>query len=43
MLEYLDIFGRDRYYLEIQNHDLPEEKTVREELHKLAKNTISSW
>ena len=37
MLEYLDIFGRDRYYLEIQNHDLPEEKTVREELHKLAK------
>ena len=23
--------------MEIQNHDLPEEKTVREELHKLAK------
>ena len=34
---YLDIFGPDHYYLEIQNHGLPEEKTVREELHKLAK------
>ena len=37
MLEYLDIFGRDHYYLEIQNHGLPEEATVRRELHALAK------
>jgi DNA polymerase-3 subunit alpha len=37
MLEYLDIFGRDCYYLEIQNHGLPEEKTVSAELHRLAR------
>ena len=37
MLEYLDIFGRDNYFLEIQNHGLPEEATVRQELHRLAK------
>lgn len=36
MLEYLDIFDRDHYYLEIQNHGLPEEATVRRELHRLA-------
>ncbi|MCH3950723.1 MAG: DNA polymerase III subunit alpha [Acidaminococcus sp.] len=36
MLEYLDIFGPDHYYLEIQNHGLPEEKTVSAELHRLA-------
>jgi DNA polymerase-3 subunit alpha len=36
MLEYLDIFGPDHYYLEIQNHDLPEEKMVSAELHRLA-------
>lgn len=36
MLEYLDIFGRDHYYLEIQNHGLPEEATVRQELRRLA-------
>jgi DNA polymerase-3 subunit alpha len=37
MLEYLDIFGKDDYYLEIQNHGLPEEKTVSSELHRLAR------
>lgn len=37
MLEYLDIFGRDHYYLEIQNHGLPEEKAVADELHHLAR------
>ncbi len=36
MLEYLDIFGPEHYYLEIQNHGLPEERTVREALHALA-------
>jgi len=36
MQEYLDIFGKDHYFLEIQNHDLPEEKTVDDYLHKLA-------
>ena len=34
--KYLDIFGPDHYYLEIQNHGLPEEKLVREGLHRLA-------
>ncbi|NLU44739.1 MAG: DNA polymerase III subunit alpha [Acholeplasmataceae bacterium] len=36
MLEYLDIFDRDHYFLEIQNHDLPEERIVSEQLRKLA-------
>lgn len=35
--EYLDIFGKDHYFLEIQNHDLKEEKIVDEHLRKLAK------
>ena len=37
MLEYLDIFDRDHYFLEIQNHDLPEEKIVAAKLRELAK------
>ena len=36
MQEYLNIFGKDHYFLEIQNHDLPEEKIVDEQLRKLA-------
>ena len=34
--EYIDIFGKDNYFLEIQNHDIPEEKTAAEGLCQLA-------
>ncbi|WP_293684807.1 DNA polymerase III subunit alpha [uncultured Phascolarctobacterium sp.] len=34
--EYIDIFGKDNYFLEIQNHDIPEEKTAAEGLRQLA-------
>ncbi len=30
--EYLSIFGKENYFLEIQNHDLPEEKIVAQQL-----------
>ena len=32
--EYIDIFGKDNYFLEIQNHDIPEEKTAAEDIVK---------
>ncbi len=35
LLEYLDIFGDD-FYLELQDHGLPEQKTVNEALLKLS-------
>lgn len=35
--EYIDIFGKDRYFLEIQDHNLPEERKVRKALVALAK------
>ena len=35
--EYIDIFGRDNFYLEIQNHGLDDEKTVRDALIKMSK------
>ena len=34
--EYLDIFGPEHFYLELQNHGLEEERTVRAALHQLA-------
>lgn len=34
--EYIDIFGRDNYFLEVQNHNLPEEHKVNEGLRQLA-------
>ena len=34
--EYIDIFGKDNYFLEIQNHDIPEEKTAADGLRQLA-------
>ncbi len=34
--EFIDIFGRDNYFLEIQNHDLPEEAKVNRGLKALA-------
>ncbi len=32
--EYIDIFGKENYFFEIQHHDLDEEKIVREQLKK---------
>ena len=34
--EYIDIFGRDNFFLEIQDHGLPEEKTVNQALREIA-------
>lgn len=34
--EFISIFGRDRFYLEMQNHALEEERMVNEELCKIA-------
>ncbi|QYE98229.1 DNA polymerase III subunit alpha [Paraclostridium sordellii] len=36
-LKYKDIFGEDNYYIEIQDHNLPEQKEVNSELIKLSK------
>ncbi|MCK8061045.1 MULTISPECIES: DNA polymerase III subunit alpha [unclassified Fusibacter] len=35
--EYLDIFGRDHFYLELQDHGMPEQKKVNMGLLKLSK------
>ena len=35
--EYIDIFGKDNFFLEIQNHDLPEEKIANQHLRAMAK------
>lgn len=37
LLDYLDIFGKENFFLEIQNHDLEEENKVNNELKRLAK------
>lgn len=34
--EYLDIFGRENFYIELQDHGLPEQRTVNEGLLRLA-------
>ncbi len=34
--EHLEIFGRENYFFEVQNHDLPEEQKVNRALFKLA-------
>lgn len=34
--EYLEIFGRENFFLEIQNHGLDEEKKVRDALRKIS-------
>lgn len=36
ILDYLEIFGRDCFYLELQDHGLPEQKQVNVQLLKLA-------
>ncbi len=38
-LEYSDIFGKENFYIEIQNHGLPEEERVREALVKISSQT----
>ena len=37
LAEYVDIFGRDNFFLELQDHGLPEEKTVNHALRYLSK------
>ncbi len=34
-LEYKEIFGKDNFFLELQDHGIPEQKTVNQELVKL--------
>ena len=34
--EYIDIFGKDNFFLEMQNHDLEEERAVNRQLHIFA-------
>ncbi|MBQ7703901.1 MAG: DNA polymerase III subunit alpha [Selenomonadaceae bacterium] len=36
--EYVEIFGRDNFFLELQNHGLEEEKIVRDALIKIAQD-----
>ena len=36
-LEYLDIFGKGNYFLELQNHGIPEQQTVNMELVEMSK------
>lgn len=38
-LEYLEIFGEGNFYLEIQNHGMPEEEIVREGMKRLSRET----
>ncbi|MFC1694168.1 DNA polymerase III subunit alpha, partial [Candidatus Latescibacterota bacterium] len=38
-LEYRDIFGGDNFFLELQDHGIPEEKTAREGLIALSEKT----
>lgn len=35
--QYLEIFGRDSYFLEIQDHDLPQEARIRQLMPQVAK------
>ena len=35
-LRYLDIFGKDNYFLELQDHGIPEQKTVNQQLLRLS-------
>ncbi len=36
--DYMQIFGRDRFYFEVQDHDLPEQKTVVRYMREFAKH-----
>ncbi|RYD01876.1 hypothetical protein N752_27515 [Desulforamulus aquiferis] len=37
-MEYYDIFGRNNFYLEMQDHGFPEQRTVNRELLRLSKD-----
>jgi len=37
--EYIDIFGRENLYLELQDHFIPDQKIVNEELIRMAQRT----
>ena len=34
--EYRDILGKDRFYLELQDHEIPEQRALNEQLLRLA-------
>ena len=38
-LEHAEIFGKDHYYLELQNHGLPEQPKVNQQLVRLSEET----
>jgi len=38
-LEYNEIFGQGNFYLELQNHGMPEQKIVNEQLIKISRET----
>lgn len=38
-LEYWDIFGKDNYYLELQDHGIPEQQQVNQALLRISKET----
>ena len=38
-LDYAAIFGKDNFYLEIQNHSIPEEDEIREVMKRISKET----
>lgn len=37
IIKYRDLFGPDRYYIELQDHGLPEQKEINEKLIRLAR------
>ena len=37
IIKYRDLFGPDRYYIELQDHGLPEQKEINQKLIKLAR------
>jgi len=37
--EYIEIFGRENFYLEIQSNNIPEQNKVNEKLYELSKKT----
>lgn len=35
-LRYIEIFGRENFFLELQDHGIPEQRTVNQQLHRMA-------
>ena len=40
---YGDIFGKDRFFLELQDHGLPEQRRLNEQLMRLAPRWACRW